>query len=312
MEWYIDPVFVKLGPIEIRYYGVFFAIGLLLAANAVPRYFAQRGLPRKHGDALCLWMALFMIVGAHLVHLIFYEPEAFWYNPRRIIEIGSGLASHGGGLGAVLAVLIFARRNRADPWAYFDASMAGACFVIPFVRLGNFFNSEIVGRASDVPWAVKFPWHDCIRYARPPPHECAELVARHPSQLYEATIGFTLIAIAVWLQARYRNRLRKGATFALLLLIYFASRIGVEYFKEYQVLSTSFPFTMGQLLSMPIVLFCLWVLFLSKEHHIRSLLPAAEGEGASPTGADVPPGADDKPASTTRRGGRGRRGGGRS
>lgn len=273
MEWYIDPVLADLGAIEIRYYGVFFATGLLLGGRAVPKYFEERGLPRKHGEALTLWMPLAMIVGAHLVHLIFYEPESFLYNPRRIIEIGLGLASHGGGLGAVLAVWIYARRNGADPWRYFDAAMAGACWVIPWVRLGNFFNSEIVGRATDVPWAVSFPWHDCIRYGRPPPQTCAELVARHPSQLYEAAIGFSLIALAVFLQRRFRDRLRPGATFAILLGTYFTTRILVEYFKEYQVLSASFPFTMGQLLSMPIVAFCAWMLFLSQKHHVRTLLP---------------------------------------
>ena len=122
MIWNIDPVlfrlgsFVGFGPLEIRYYGVFFAIGLLLGASAFPVYFEQRNLGRKNGESLTLVTAISMIIGAHLVHLIFYEPEVFlgffehqersW---QRILAIGSGLASHGGGLGAILAVLGYRR-----------------------------------------------------------------------------------------------------------------------------------------------------------------------------------------------------------
>ena len=125
----------------------------------MPEYFARWGYPRKHGERLTLWTAVGMIVGAHLLHLVFYETEAFWENPIRIIQIGSGLASHGGGLGAIIAIIFFARKYKIDALGYMDPAMCGATFVIPWVRVGNFFNSEIVGRPWDGPWAVAFARH---------------------------------------------------------------------------------------------------------------------------------------------------------
>ncbi|MGF1467118.1 MAG: prolipoprotein diacylglyceryl transferase [Sandaracinaceae bacterium] len=290
MVWDIDPVILRLewldvvglGWLEIRYYGVFFALGLLLAASVMPRYFEERRLPREHADTLTWLLPVAMIVGAHLGHLVFYEPESFWRNPRRIIEIGSGLASHGGALGAALAVIFFARSHRRDVWVYLDATMCVAVWVIPWVRIGNFFNSEIVGRPWDGAWAVIFPRHDCPGFPDQIPEICAAAVPRHPTQIYEALIGFGMIAFGVYLQKRWRDRLRPGATFALLLLTYFIARTLVEFFKEYQVLDQSFPLTMGQLLSLPVVLFCLWVLFLSRRHNILTLLPPKADEPEPP------------------------------
>jgi phosphatidylglycerol:prolipoprotein diacylglycerol transferase len=318
--WNIDPVLVHLGPLEIRYYGVCFAIGLLLAARAMPEYFEERGLPRKHAEALTLWMPVAMILGAHFVHLAFYEPHNLT-NFSRVIAIGSGLASHGGGLGAILAVLIYAWIKKRDPWVYFDAGMCVAAWVIPWVRVGNFFNSEIVGREWHGPWAIRFPRHDCVTeegqraLARMGEsiQSCIEnvpeevVVPRHPSQVYEALLGFGLTALAVYLQKRWRDRLRPGATFMLLILVYFTTRILVEYVKEYQFLDPAFPFTRGQQLSLPFVLIALGVLLFSRKHHIRSLLPAkgegdgsdAKDEGGDGTGEDAT--ADDEAPAKPRR-----------
>lgn len=269
--------------LEIRYYGLFFAIGLLGAARAFPVYFERWGFPRKHAEELTLWTPVGMLLGAHFIHLIFYEPEAFVHNWIRIFQLGSGLASHGGGLGAILAVFFFARRHKIDPLRYMDAGMCGATWVIPWVRVGNFFNSEIVGRPWDGPFAIAFPRHDCPGY---PSYEvggrtidvaaACEPVFRHPSQVYEALLAFVMLGLAVYLQAKWRNRLRPGAILFILLAYYFTTRFLIEYTKEYQTLSDSFPFTMGQMLSLPIVLVSLYMLFVSKKSNI--LKPLAPGE----------------------------------
>lgn len=308
MIWNIDPVILRIPfgfiveNIEIRYYGVCFAIGLLLAARAMPVYFEERGLPRKDAESLTLWMPVAMIVGAHLVHLAFYEPENL-FNIRRLLAIGSGLASHGGGLGAFLCVLFFAWSKRRDPWTYFDAGMAVSAWVIPWVRVGNFFNSEIVGREWHGPFAIRFPRHDCytregqeaLRDLGMTVAECIEevpeevVVPRHPSQVYEAILGFGVTALAVYLQKRWRKRLRPGVTFLILILVYFTSRILVEYVKEYQILDPTFPFTRGQQLSLPFVLISLAILLFSRKHHLRSLLPVpAEGADGDEAEGDEP------------------------
>jgi prolipoprotein diacylglyceryl transferase len=268
--------------LEIRYYGLCFAIGLLLGARALPLYFERWGFPRKHAEALTLWTPVGMLLGAHFVHLLFYETDALLHNPIRIFQLGSGLASHGGGLGAIVATVLFARRNNVDPLRYMDAAMCGATWVIPWVRVGNFFNSEIVGRAWDGPFAIAFPRHDCPGY---PGFErggeffevaCDHPVLRHPSQAYEAILGFIMVGIAVYLQAKWRNRLRPGAIIFILLAYYFTTRFLIEYTKEYQTLATDFPFTMGQMLSLPIVLVSLYMLFVSKKSNI--LRPLEPGE----------------------------------
>lgn len=280
--------------LEIRYYGVFFAVGLLLGARAMPIYFERWGFPRNHGEALCLWTPIGMIVGAHLVHLIFYEPESFIHNPIRIIQIGSGLASHGGGLGAILAVIFFSRRYGIKAMRYMDPAMCAATWVIPWVRVGNWFNSEIVGREWDGPWAVRFPRHDCPGY----PTYIAECDAplRHPSQIYEALLAFAMVGLAVYLQRTWRNRLRPGAILFILLGYYFTTRFFIEYVKELQA-GTDVPLlTMGQILSVPIVLVCAYMLFVSKTSNISKPLSAEELASYQPKPASPAPRSGGKPA----------------
>ncbi|MGE0785507.1 MAG: prolipoprotein diacylglyceryl transferase [Sandaracinaceae bacterium] len=291
--WDIDPVLIQIdaintsvtnGPLQIRYYGLFFAIGLLGAAWAFPNYFERWGFPRQHGERLTLWTPIGMIIGAHLVHLIFYEPESFFSDPDRIIQIGSGLASHGGGIGAILAVLFFARYHRQHALALMDPSMCAATFVIPWVRVGNFFNSEIVGRAWDGPWAIAFPRHYEVVDGRtvwdcggpPGAYDVADCMYRHPSQVYEAILAFAMVGLAIYLQAKWRNRLRPGAILFILLGYYFTTRFLVEYVKEFQTLSDTFYLTMGQRLSLPIVLLSAYMLLFSKTSNI--VKPIAPGE----------------------------------
>lgn len=311
MIWDIDPILIQFdwlsspitnGPLQIRYYGLFFAIGLLTGAWAFPAYFERWGFPRKHGERLTLWTPIAMIVGAHLVHLIFYETEAFIENPIRIIQIGSGLASHGGGLGAILCVFFFARYHKADPLAYMDPAMCGATFVIPWVRVGNFFNSEIVGRPWDGPWSVAFVRHfdvvdgvalyDCPGYLATGVM-CDNPVTRHPSQVYEAILAFIMLGGAIYLQAKWRNRLRPGAVLFILNGYYFTTRFLIEYTKEYQALAPNFPLTMGQCLSLPVVLLCAYMLFFSKKSNILRPLGPGEFPSGPPPEARVE---EDKPA----------------
>lgn len=251
MRWNIDPILIDLGLIELRWYGLFFATGVLLGARAMPQYFERFKIPPKHAGSMTVWGLIGMIVGAHLVHLIFYEPRSFIDNPRRIIEIGKGLASHGGGLGVALAVFFYSRRHKIPVHRLLDPMMGSTVWVIPFVRLGNFFNSEIYGRATDLPWGVIF-----VRRGLTEP--------RHPSQLYEALIGFALVAIWLLLHRRVRERWAPGALMYLTVCCYFTTRFLIEYVKEYQTIHASFPFTMGQMLSAPVALLTLGMFLFSR------------------------------------------------
>lgn len=276
MRWNIDPTLVSWGPIELRYYGLLFALGLFLAAFHGPRYFRAFGLPGEHAERLTLWVPVGMLLGAHYIHLVFYEPSGLsdfrlgFQDGHPVIgrfwNLGSGLASHGGGLGCYLALLAFWWREGKPRGLHFhryaDALMVSSVWVYPFVRLGNFMNSEIVGRPTDVPWGVIFERH----YATP----------RHPVQLYEAAMYFVEIAIAAWLVRTRAGKLREGAVFYAMLGIHFSMRFVAEFFKESQGIDEGWALNMGHWLSLPIVAVCAFMVIGTKRFSI--LRPLDEDE----------------------------------
>ncbi len=307
MHWNIDPVIVFIGPIELRYYGVCFAIGLLLCAWRAPYNFDAFRLPREHAERLTLWVPVGMLLGAHYIHLLFYETEGLFDLPHvvggetctvghslantvtswapsflgvappedacrialgRFFGLGSGLASHGGGLGCVLAVYFFWHRYglplRARFHDYTDAVMVTSVWVYPFVRLGNFFNSEIVGRPTDSVFGVVFD-----RYYTEP---------RHPVVLYEAVMYFAEIALAVWATKRYARKLRSGVFFYGFLMLHFSLRFVAEFFKESQSVDEGWPYhlNMGHALSAPIVIGCAIMIFGTKRFSVLAPLTPAE------------------------------------
>jgi phosphatidylglycerol:prolipoprotein diacylglycerol transferase len=280
--------------LEVRWYGVFFAIGLMLGARAFPIYFERWGFKREDGQALCLWTPVGMLLGAHFVHLIFYEWEETLENPIRLFQLGSGLASHGGGLGAIVGLVLYARRRGITSFAgtlkWADAGMCASTLVIPWVRVGNFFNSEIIGRAWDGPWAIIFPRSDeeCGALYHQVPNTTVEscrmwlesqgkeLVSRHPSQIYEAIVGFIMSGIAIYLAARWRNRLRPGAILFILLGFYFSTRFCIELLKDRQGVDDHTFLSMGQMLSILPVLISAYMLLVSKTSNIRSTVAGPE------------------------------------
>lgn len=248
--WDINPIIFKFGFIELRYYGLFFATGIIVAYYIALKIFRERNIPEELLDRLTIYLVIGIVLGAHFVHLIFYEPSAFYRNPIRIVQLGMGLASHGGGLGAMLAGYLFCRKYKIPFFKMADSVIIGGALTTSFVRLGNFFNSEILGRPSDVPWAVIFARIDFL--------------PRHPSQLYEVAMGIILFLI-LWLFYKKLAKTRpNGFIFFSFLAIYFSMRFVVEFFKDNQsefTIAEQF-ITMGQWLSIPFVLVSLYMLFV--------------------------------------------------
>jgi prolipoprotein diacylglyceryltransferase len=233
-----------------------------------------------------------MLLGAHYIHLIFYETSGLFDFPRfetaadgsshfvlgRFFGLGSGLASHGGGLGCILAVLLFrwrhGRHSRSSDghspgfFRYTDPTMVASIWVYPFVRLGNFANSEIWGRVTDGPFGVIFDRRWEIGGADGPP--------RHPVVLYEAALYFCELAFAIWLQKRYARKWRSGSMFLLLLGTHFTLRFFAEFFKENQGVDEGWALNMGHLLSVPVVAVCYGLVFFSKRFSIQTPLSAEE------------------------------------
>lgn len=255
----MDPMLLRFGAVGLRWYSVLFVLGLVLAAARLVRVFDARGYPRAHAMTLAWVLPLTMLVGAHLVHLVFYEPRSLWERPWRILDLGHGLASHGGALGTVLGVVFFARRRGVPAHRYLDAVMLASIWLFPWVRVGNFFNSEILGRVTEVPWGVVFTRVD-------PDH------ARHPVQLYEAAAAVVLLAFAEWQSRRQARHVARawpdGAFFYVTLGLYFAYRFALEFFKDGQGIDDGWALNMGHLLSTVPLAFCAWMALVHPDTRI--------------------------------------------
>jgi len=157
-----------------------------------------------------------------------------------------GLASHGATIGLLLMMWYYTRRLGQSFIEGCDRLTFSAALAATLVRVGNFLNSEIVGRVTDQSWGVRFPRYD---------HDAALAPLRHPSQMYEVVLGLAVMG-GLWLADRLAGREKRprGLLIATFFALYFTGRFFVEFFKEYQTLSADFPLTMGQCLSLPAAL----------------------------------------------------------
>jgi len=251
----ISPVIVSFGSFSIRYYSLLFLCAFLLGLYLTKRIFEEKGIDTKYLHPLFITIFICVVIGARLGHVFFYRPRYFLAHPLEIIKFWKGgLASHGAAIAMLIGVIIFTRIYPLTFFQIADSLSMPIAIATSFVRLGNFFNSEIVGRVTSVPWAVKF-----LRYREPnggPPQY------RHPSQLYEMVIGI-IIFVTLWtVFKRRKDKLQDGTLFYLLLFMYFTLRFLVEFVKEYPFIIPSIPLTTGQYLSIPFIIFSAYMLFV--------------------------------------------------
>lgn len=239
----------NIGPLEIRWYGILFALAFIVSYQIMFNIYKKEGRTQKELDFLAIIIVISTIVGARLGHCFFYDPEYYFSNPIEILMIRKGgLASHGAAIGIWLGLWIFVIRTKNMKFSWILDRLAT---VIPlggsFVRIGNFFNSEILGEPSDAPWAVIFAQFDQI--------------PRHPVQLYEA-LSYILIS-AILLHLYFKNDYGKkpGFLFGLFLVLLFGARFFLEFFKMNQAaFAEGWIINVGQLLSIPFVLIGLFTL----------------------------------------------------
>ncbi len=245
MVWNFNPVLVNFGPFKIHYYGVIFAIGIFIGYLLWRWQTKRQGFSEKQTEDFVIWAFLAVIIGARLGHCLFYEPDIYLKDPIRILKFyEGGLASHGATIALLLVLFFYHRIQNIRFLDVCDCFSFSAGVGATAVRIGNFFNSEIVGRITDVPWAIKFPRYEL----NPSP--------RHPSQLYEAILGCVVLLVLYLADRRYGTKRPRGLLSALFLVTYFGGRIFVEFFKEYQVpvVESYLNITMGQILSTPFFL----------------------------------------------------------
>ncbi|MEM8886097.1 MAG: prolipoprotein diacylglyceryl transferase [Planctomycetota bacterium] len=253
----MDPVIFSLGPVQLRWYGLLFASGFLIGYSVVQWMYRQEGKPEKDLDTLCVTLVLGTIVGARLGHCLFYEPAKYLADPLSILKVWEGgLASHGGVIGNLLALWWYARKRPDQPYIWLlDRVCVPTALTACFIRLGNFFNSEIVGKVTDVPWAIIF-----VRNSRPPVME-----PRHPAQLYEAACYFGVFLLLLWMYRRKKAATPHGLLIGLFMVLVFAARFAIEYVKEPQIEALrDASLSMGQWLSLPAIAFGIWLIVRSR------------------------------------------------
>ncbi|KIO36768.1 MULTISPECIES: prolipoprotein diacylglyceryl transferase [unclassified Shewanella] len=240
--WNMDPVLVSFMGLTIHWYGVLFATAIAAGFQVMKRIYVREGLDVESLDNLLIYCVIGIVVGARLAHVLFYDPSYYFSHPAKILAIWEGgLASHGGGLGAILALYYYHRKMKL-PFLFLLDRLAIATAIFGFfVRMANFVNSEILGVPSDKPWAIVF--------------ERVDSLPRHPAQLYEA-LAYLTIFIALW--AIYKTtemKQKQGALFGLFLVWVFSARFAIEFVKVKQAAyAQDWTMSAGQMLSIPFLL----------------------------------------------------------
>ncbi|KUF38581.1 prolipoprotein diacylglyceryl transferase [Myroides marinus] len=250
--WDANPEMIKIGSVPVRYYGVLFALGIILGYKIVSYVFDKERIPQFYLDKLLLYIIVGTVVGARLGHCLFYEFDYYMQNPLEIIipfakvngtyqYVGfMGLASHGGAIGVLLAIYLYCRKYKIGVLWILDKIALGVPIAGAFIRFGNFMNSEIYGKPTDGSWGVIFANDD--------------MIPRHPTQLYEA-FGYIITGVFLWFLYHSHKVKNNGVVFAYFLILMFSTRFILEFFKEDQVaFEQNMMFNMGQWLSVPFIL----------------------------------------------------------
>jgi len=250
--WSANPILFTIGSVSVRWYGLLFALAFVIGAQIIEWIFRREHRDVSHVDHMFIYVIVATIVGARLGHCIFYDPSYYFANPLKILAIWEGgLASHGGTAGIFVGLYLFARKyNYEYIWAL-DRLAIVAALASAFIRLGNFFNSEILGTQTTLPWAIVFSHIDSI--------------PRHPAQLYEAISYMMIFILLLTLYIKFGTKLKDGLLFGLLMLWVFGTRFMIEFVKvKQEAYSNDWGLSTGQFLSIPFVLLGIYMIFFYK------------------------------------------------
>lgn len=246
ITWDVNPVLID-SFVTIRWYGLMFAIGFWIGFNIVSKMFKREGAPENWVGILLIYVGVATVVGARLGHVFFYQWDYYSAHPWKILATWEGgLASHGGAIGIIIAVILFSIfTTRRSPLWTFDRLTIAIAFVGCLIRIGNLMNSEIFGHPTDLPWGFMFvrseEWNR-MYYG----------LACHPTQIYEALTYLALFGLMMWMYWKRNLGERPGLLFGVFLLGTFGSRFFVEFIKNDQVpFEAAMTLNMGQRLSIP-------------------------------------------------------------
>ena len=265
VHWNVDPeIFWITDSFPLKYYGLFWVIGLMLGYYIVQRIFKKEGIPLEQLEQLAGYFFLGAILGARVGHCLFYE---FDYYSSHLIEIflpireigGSyeftgfqGLASHGGTLGIFIAILYYWKKTKTNLLWLLDRLAIAAPVGSAFIRLGNLMNSEIYGKPTNGTWGFIF--------------ERDDMIPRHPTQLYEAISYLLIFSILLFMYRKRTSETKNGLLIGTMFILLFSARFIIEFFKENQVgFEDAMTLNMGQWLSIPFVLLGFILVFWKKK-----------------------------------------------
>ena len=248
--WDVSPEIFRIGSFALRWYSLLFALSFFIGLQIITWIFRREEKPQKDLDQLFLYVLAGTIIGARLGHCLFYDPAYYLSHPLEILKVWhGGLASHGGAIGILIAMYLYARKRKDQPYLWvLDRIVVPIALAGSLIRIGNLFNSEIIGKATTVPWAFIFARVDEI--------------PRHPAQVYEAII-YALIFF--YLLRRYKRTapaIPHGQLLGLFLILIFGSRFFIEFVKiRQEAYGEALPLTTGQWLSIPMVAAGIWLLW---------------------------------------------------
>ena len=248
----IDPVLIEIGPFAIRWYALAFIAGLLIGWKYIQALVAKppSAMTAKHVDDFVVWATLGVVLGGRFGYVGFYNLEFYIANPLAMLKVWQGgMSFHGGVIGMIVAMWLFARKHGLSLLALSDACGAAAPIGLFLGRLANFINGELFGRETDVPWAMVFP------HGGPNP--------LHPSQIYEALLEGLVLFILLYILSRNEAiRRRPGILTGVFLVGYAISRAIVELFRQpdAHIGFLAGGWTMGQMLSLPLLLLGLYLI----------------------------------------------------
>ncbi|HEY1196720.1 prolipoprotein diacylglyceryl transferase [Flavobacterium sp.] len=264
LNWNVDPViFWITDSFPLKYYGALFACGLLLGFYIVRNIYKKENLSLDNLDSLLIYVIVGTVLGARLGHCFFYEPDYFLKHPIEILLpiqkikgayqfVGyQGLASHGGSIGVITAMILYCRKYKVQFLGLLDKMAVAVPVTGAFIRMGNFMNSEIYGKPTNGNWGVVFQRDD--------------LIPRHPTQLYEAFAYVMIFVILFYMYKSEKIRNAQGLIFGTFLTLLFTARFIIEFFKENQeAFENDMLINMGQILSIPFILIGLGLIFWKK------------------------------------------------
>ncbi|KIM10026.1 MAG: diacylglyceryl transferase [Sulfurovum sp. FS08-3] len=253
LVWDVDPILISLGGLNVHWYGFLFAMGFIVGLKIMEAIFKAEDKNIDDIDKGLIYVMIGTVVGARLGHCLFYDPAYYLSHPLEILMIHKGgLASHGGAMGVLLGLYLFAKAQKYSYLWLLDRIVIPTALVGAFIRIGNLFNSEIIGDETTLPWAIIF--------AR------VDMLPRHPTQLYEALAYVVIFAILFTLYKKQATQLKIGVMFGLYMVLTFGARFMIEFVKTQQASYTlDLALNTGQLLSIPFIILGLYMMFVYKK-----------------------------------------------